>query len=62
MRHCQEPDAFLGLRVTGNLQSAWLGFFRHRREKQRHGSTLIGAGATGCTAPGLKTPNSNQLI
>ena len=24
---------------------------------QRHGSALIGAGGTGCKAPGLKTPN-----
>ena len=26
-------------------------------KKQRHGSALIGAGVTGCKAPGLKTPN-----
>jgi len=27
-------------------------------EKQRHGSALIGAGVTGCSVPGLKTPNN----
>jgi len=27
-------------------------------EKQRHGSALIGAGASGCTAPGLETPHN----
>jgi len=28
-------------------------------KRQRHGSALIGAGVTGCKAPGLKTPNYN---
>ena len=31
-------------------------------KKQRHGSALIGAGVTGCKAPGLKTPNRYVLI
>jgi len=26
-------------------------------KNQRHGSALVGAGGTGCKAPGLKTPN-----
>jgi hypothetical protein len=38
--------------VTDHTQSGWLGFSRHRWEKQTQGSALIGAGATGCTAPG----------
>ena len=29
-------------------------------KKQRHGSALIGAGVTGCFAPGLKTPNDGS--
>jgi hypothetical protein len=30
-------------------------------KKQRHGSALIGAGGSGCKAPGLKTPNLEHL-
>jgi hypothetical protein len=29
---------------------------------QRHGSALIGAGGTGCKAPGLKTPNYIRML
>jgi hypothetical protein len=32
-------------------------FFAYGGKKQRQGSALIGAGVTGCFAPGLKTPN-----
>jgi hypothetical protein len=28
-------------------------------KRQRHGNALIGAGGTGCKAPGLKTPNKS---
>jgi hypothetical protein len=31
-------------------------FFAYGGKKQKHGSALIGAGVTGCKAPGLKTP------
>ena len=34
-----------------------LGFAAISGKIQRHGSALIGAGGTGCKAPGLKTPN-----
>jgi hypothetical protein len=42
--------------VTDHPQSGWLGFFRHSGKIQKHGSALIGAGGTGCKAPGLKHP------
>jgi hypothetical protein len=35
-------------------------FFPTGRKIQRRGSALIGAGVTGCSAPGLKTPNRYQ--
>ncbi len=55
------PLSIIMFRVTGHTQSGWLGFFRGGK-KQRHGSALIGAGVTGCKAPGLKTPNRYVLI
>jgi len=44
-------------RGAGGLDFSALG-----GKKQRHGSALIGAGVTGCKAPGLKTPNRYVLI
>jgi len=40
------------IRRAGGLDFSAIG-----GEKQRHGSALIGASASGCTAPGLETPN-----
>jgi len=46
------PLFILMFRVTDHPQSGWLEFLRHQRKNQRHGSALIGAGITGCKAPG----------
>ncbi len=38
-----------------------LDFSAQDRKKQRHGSAFIGAGVTGCEAPGLKTPKPAMM-
>jgi len=40
-----------------NRRAVGLDFTAIGGKIQRHGSALIGAGETGCKAPGLKTPN-----
>jgi hypothetical protein len=37
-----------------------LDFSAYGVKRQRQASALIGAGATGCKAPGLKTPNKRH--
>jgi hypothetical protein len=59
-RQAEDSVCYFGLRSMESPTTRGAGgldFSAIGGEKQRHGSAVIGAGGTGCKAPGLKTPN-----
>jgi len=55
------PRSLTPLESPTTRRAGGLDFSAIGGKRKRHGSALIGAGVTGCKAPGLKTPNQGPI-